>query len=781
MSMTLLTILQFTAAFCAYSVVVLGLPAIVLHHRMKNRRRVERLMMYFLAGNFYVMNLVFLLELLHISRRITLLIGTLLPVFVYFYCFQRNAFIETLQNISKTMRRISKRQLGLKSALLKCLHFLGGNLRKCLKNAAAHIFTHPLEWLCLAVITASVIRVYGTQIFRYYGYVYSDIPVHMYWINSMEDNDIFVAGVYPFGFHCVIYYLHKVFAIDTYVLMRVFCLVQVIYIHLMLLMLLKLCCKSRYLPYAATLFYVLGDYMVDNTHARFCASLPQEFGMLFIFPAVYFGFQFFEERRKELKAGEIKKKDSLLCLIGFAMSFSMTLAVHFYGTMVAGIFCMGIAVGYLFLLFRRRYFWNILVTGILSVVIAVLPMAAAFVTGTELEGSLRWGLSIMQDSGSEDTDSADEDSTDDEKIENSSDLDSNEENETIITGTSIITDEESEAVTGDRTAVSASESKSIETIVQTVLQKCKNLLNIMYNNVEYWVLKNSLPIFSYILWGCIGGLVLMGLLFMILKEPCYGGMLISTAAAMFFMTALLAANALGLPQLMDGNRSSIYWSYGLPVLLAFAADSVIYLISKLLHCRAFLSLLSFGALAALLVVMYRTDRIRQPMLLQTLETNDAITCLTNIIREETDYTWLICSANDETRMVQNHGWHWETIRFLQGMEDYTADSKVTLDAETVYFYIEKVPLDYTLHYEDSGQTISERGAQYSLPMGSGLGVYEGQNRWIVMSRMYYWAQAFQKLYPNEMTVYMETDNFICYKLEQNTYRLFNLAIDYGYN
>ena len=37
------------------------------------------------------------------------------------------------------------------------------------------------------------------------------------------------------------------------------------------------------------------------------------------------------------------------------------------------------------------------------------------------------------------------------------------------------------------------------------------------------------------------------------------------------------------------------------------------------------------------------------------------------------------------------------------------------------------------------------------------------------------------LYPNEMTVYYESDKFICYRVEQNTYRLFNFAIDYGYN
>jgi hypothetical protein len=47
--------------------------------------------------------------------------------------------------------------------------------------------------------------------------------------------------------------------------------------------------------------------------------------------------------------------------------------------------------------------------------------------------------------------------------------------------------------------------------------------------------------------------------------------------------------------------------------------------------------------------------------------------------------------------------------------------------------------------------------------------------------MYYWAQAFDKLYPNEFRVYYEDDEFVCYYIEQNVYDLYNLAIDYGYN
>ena len=77
--------------------------------------------------------------------------------------------------------------------------------------------------------------IYGRQIILVYGYRASDIPVHMSWINEMSRGKIFAKGVYPFGFHCIIYYLHAVFRFDTYVILCQFFFAQVIFMHLVLL------------------------------------------------------------------------------------------------------------------------------------------------------------------------------------------------------------------------------------------------------------------------------------------------------------------------------------------------------------------------------------------------------------------------------------------------------------------------------------------------------------------------------------------------------------------
>ena len=79
MSMNVLTLLETVSVFGAYLFVSVGLPAFVFGRKLKEHRILERFLVYFMIGNFYIMNLVFLLQLLHISCWLTLVIGTLLP------------------------------------------------------------------------------------------------------------------------------------------------------------------------------------------------------------------------------------------------------------------------------------------------------------------------------------------------------------------------------------------------------------------------------------------------------------------------------------------------------------------------------------------------------------------------------------------------------------------------------------------------------------------------------------------------------------------------------
>ena len=239
---------------------------------------------------------------------------------------------------------------------------------------------------------AGVFYLYGSNTVTVFGYKASDVPVHNLWINNMSNNEIFSKGVYPYGFHCVIYYLHTAFGIKTYILMRVFCVTQTLFIHLALLVSLKVISKNRIAPYIGTEAYLFLNVFSDASHARFATTLPQEYGMMFIFPAAVMAMRFFQEYKSTPKTEKAHYRGYLLA---FVISFSLTLTVHFYNTIPAGVLCVGIAFGFFLMFFRWRYFWRIMLAGIISIVVAVLPMAVGVVTGHQLEGSLYWALGVI--------------------------------------------------------------------------------------------------------------------------------------------------------------------------------------------------------------------------------------------------------------------------------------------------------------------------------------------------------------------------------------------------
>ena len=585
----------------------------------------------------------------------------------------------------------------------------------------------------------------------------------------MSRGNLFVSGVYPFGFHCVVYYLHTVFRVDTYVILCLFYLVQVFFIHVVLLAMLKMLCRSLYFPYAGVLVYILGSFWARQTYSRFGASLPQEFGMIFVIPSIYFLIRFFQTEKENLKTKETK-----LTLGCFAIAFSLTLAIHFYGTMIAGLCCIGIAVGYVFRFLNKEYFRRIMMTGIISVFLAVLPMAIAFAGGTPLQGSLGWGLSVINGGNSdneEEENTVTQDMTIEEIAANLQRASESKEN----TGTASVQ-------SGKNTpTVTETPKPSLGEKVGEIPGEIKDTWNMMAQRLREFIINLPEKWCAYAVLSGIGVLILMGLLFIILRKITYGEMLMSAGFCMGILTLLLCAGNLGLPMLMDGARCSIYYVYLLVAALTVLGDGILYLVCMPATLKIFRNAVSFVLTVAMVAGMFQQGLIKKSSFDSGFVSNGALTCLTNIIHENEDKTWTIVSANDETQMGLDHGWHYETITFLRKMENMDKDTKLIIPTKNVYFFIEKIPLDYAVTYSGTGQSISKKGASQNLPNVGGISMYQGEGRWILMSRMYYWAQAFMEKYPNDMKVYYESEDFICYVMPQNMYHQYNFAIDYGYN
>ena len=731
--------------------------------------------MCYTFGNFYIINIVFALQLMHISNVFTLCLVTALLSVLIGCRVNRISLKALIKKNGEVFRKLLQGTMGVKEAIFRIGRKLTVSGRKTGGIFYREVVCDVLQWILTGAVLLALFWVYGRQLVLTYGYRASDIPVHLNWINQMSRGNLFVSGVYPFGFHCMIYYLHTVFRIDTYMILCLFYLVQVFFIHMVFLAMLKMLCRSKYLPYAGTLIYILGSFWARQTYSRFYSSLPQEFGMIFVIPSVYFLIRFFQIEKEQLKTKETK-----IILGNFALAFSLTLAIHFYGTMIAGLCCIGIAIGFCTHFLNKEYFRRIMLTGIISVFLAVLPMAIAFAGGTPMQGSLGWGLSVI--SGGKKTDTADQVKTGNLSVQNRSleeiaaQLQENSANQDGGSGKEVVQN------TTEAPKPSMTEKmKSVLEKIARIPEKIKNTWKMMAQRIWDFVINTPTKWPSYAILAGIACLIVLGIVFCMIRNASYGKMLLSAGLCMGILTLLLCAGNLGLPVLMDPARCSIYYTYLLAAALTVLADGIISLLFMQGVLKICLDPISFMITVGLVVGCISQGWMKVSDFSSGYVSNGALTCLANIIKENEDKTWTIVSANDETQMGLDHGWHYETITFLRKQENLKKDTEIIIPTKNVYFFIEKIPLDYSVTYAGSGQSISKKGASQSLPNSGGISMYQGEGRWILMSRMYYWAQAFMAKYPNDMKVYYESEDFICYVMPQNMYHQYNFAIDYGYN
>ena len=767
--MTTLITLRFVGIFAAYTGLTVLLPAIMFRRILAGRRLSEQFLMCYTFGNFYIINIVFAVQLLHISGFWTLVLFTAVPGILIWSRVNRVSLRELCMKTGIVCKKILQGSMGIKGFLYRVKNRGMAVLKKAVWLFYCEVVCNTLQWILAGAVIAALFWIYGRQLILTYGYRASDIPVHLNWINQMSRGNLFASGVYPFGFHCMVYYLHAVFGFDTYVILCVFYLVQVFFIHIVLLAMLKLLCRSLYLPYAGIMVYILGSFWARQTYSRFGSSLPQEFGMIFVIPSVYFLIRFFQTEKKHLKNRETK-----LILGCFALAFSLTLAIHFYGTMIAGLCCIGIAAGFCMRFLNKEYFRRIMLTGIISVFLAVLPMGIAFAGGTPLQGSLGWGLSVIN-GGSSDTEDT-EDTSENEAAQKQA----MEEMAARLIENAQNSNSES-VQTEEIPVITEAPKYSLADKAREIPEKMKNLREMMVRRIQEFIINSQEQWCAYAVLAGIAVLILLGLVFIILRRITYGEMLMSAGFCMGILTLLLCAGNLGLPVLMDPARCSIYYAYLLIASMTVLGDGVLYLIFMPRILTIPRNAISFILTVSMAAGMIHQGLVKTPDFISDYVSNGAFTCLTNIIKENKDETWTIVSANDETQMGLDHGWHYETITFLRKQEHINKDTKLIIPTEKVYFFIEKIPLNYSVVYSGSGQSISKKGASQSLPNSGGIGMYQGEGRWILMSRMYCWAQAFMEMYPNEMKVYYESEDFVCYVISQNMYHQYNFAIDYGYN
>jgi len=810
------TIIEFIQTLTAYTVCVCLVPYIVFHDFLHEKCLSEKFIASVLIGNFYIINVVFVIFLLKIPGKTSLYLFTIVPAVIAWIRINRPGIREFFSLLYHSLSRLFLGEAHFRTILDALFARPKEILRGSIRAVLSHICKHIYEWILLLGLIAFNIYYYGYQTTTSYVFGSGDLTVHQYWINEMDNGIMFQNGIYPFGFHNIIWFLHSFFGMPIVSLLRVFGVVETLFIYMMIYMLLRKICRSRYLPILGVFLFTLPDIFDFQATMRYQWSLPQEFGMIFLYPCAYYLIQFFERKKDEIQTKkQLAQEDRLYAwliqyhimpstksLAFFAISFSLTLAAHFYITIIAILLCVTIAIAYFPIVFHPKYFWSIVLAGIISLSCAVAPLGIAYMQGTRLEGSLKWALSVIfpernQDSaGIEETPATDDGSENSDNTEGTTDKKAEPDN----TGTEgdsndnrvgNTADSKNNVSKKDSTENNASISDTLKALpakISSFAKKMKEKL-IIFNNLSSVYLNGaySYNVLCFYILSATEILAVFSLLMMIFRRKFYYRNLFAVSIYTMFLMVMYSAEALGLPVIMDLARSRIFLAYATPLLITCLADTVYVLLCWPFHYHRVTEIAPIGLILTLTFLTLGNDFIKPLNIVYSLQLPGEMKCNYEIMDTCPEKRWTVVTTTNSMQTLRTKGWHMEVCTFLQEMENYTKYTTVTIPTKYVFFYIEKTPIDYgydahnlvTEEMVNSG-LVSESAAARQAVFG-GSSVYYTENRYILESKLYYWAKAFQAKFPKEFQVYYEDESFICYRIIQNEYNLYNFALDYGFN
>ena len=733
-------------------------------------------------------------------------------VFLFFLLKDKRISPQTI----KKFKNLISGTYGAKSMFSDIFNYLKDQIKKVWHKFTKFMEGHWFEYVTLAVLVLFGMIYFSYGAFQDYSFGCGDAYVHTQWTYQVSVNNIFSSGIYPEGMHFFLYSIMCFFGVPMYSVMIFEGGITSFITLISLFILLREVFKWRYSPHISLALFLIIDIKWVETLFSMCRlqwPLPQEFG----FPAMFLcttylirflRFSIIEKKEKKLKANEVtlpKKKFRIKCpiwvkdenLFLFTLAMSVTIMIHFYSTMMALFLCVGVAVALIRKIFSRKILP--LLSGVFAgLLIAIIPFVVCFLSGMRLQGSLTWAMSMFMPSDPEPEiiyeGPVEGDITNLE-----------EENEAEIgptTYNSLNDDYNSNGVIAANTGKGTSR---IAVVGAALLEKLAELPAILitygYDRIEG---SRGTVMFIFTMLAIILWLVLTIAECIRVKvrkiesteKKSYIGYLILPLMGIV-PHLFYCSGALGLPWIMEPYRiCTMAVMVGLPVfivpidlILDKFGQKIKFKIPEII-AGSLIIILYFGSKAL--------DCFHGYLLYQTTRYNSVVMVTKQISATLPDESFTIVSSTDELYQIIGKSYHEELIEFINKSEVVS----YTIPTEYIFIYIEKNPIQrsqyhffvgpdwlaeekYAYFYyglESEGdelikQTISEEYANVyfgKFPMDSA--VYATMWKRVVLnSKAYIWCQKFNAMYPNELHVYYEDDDFLCYYLHQNPRNLYELA------
>lgn len=709
-----------------YLVLMVFLPAKVLRLPFGKRQAADSVVKALLVSYTVCISWVYALALLHIYNRYTLVLALVLTLIVYGFIKKVN-YRKIIMDTFKVMALLGGGQYRAEIFIKDWMRKGWKSLKAGIKEFFRSITFGRIVYFSVCLIAFVILMQRRLPaFFGTYAYRTSDMYVHNEWINFMEAGDIFYDGIYPFGMHNMLSALHFLSGLHINQIMRYYGALNSILVAAAAVFFLRRAGRSRAAVLIYLVLYGVTDFVGNPFAYRMAFTLPQEFAMPFLLIGLLLLGRFLEEKKKE---------DGIY----FALASSLALSTHFFTVIFAVVLCGSLVLVYLRKIWEEKMILPLFRCLILICCLSLTPFLIGKLEGKNWQGSMTWALSVMQTSESVD---------------------------------SLDLDEEMETVEGQQEEEDSGKNQNV------LYQFFHMMADQMY------------VVWGYVFWG---GILYAGVYFLVIgkrRKEWQNKQFFAVWLTLFFCVIVMGYWILGIPRLMKEERVRMFIGYLSPVLLTLPFETLAVYFGK--WGKRISQLSGIAAAAACFYVTYGLGNIPMQSYFY-LETSMAAKVCVDISKEYKKNTWTVVSPVEEVSLIRGRGYHYELWEFIENMECYAPDRYLELPTKYVFFILEKKPVMYNAYrimgqqYEDRPIDIADADQVVTREMlgisntGSMKYYNLDENRRAIEAKLAAWIKVYSEMFPDQMSVYRESEDCIVYRLEQNEYALNNLAVDYGYN
>ncbi|MBQ8041039.1 MAG: hypothetical protein IJ274_14440, partial [Lachnospiraceae bacterium] len=457
----------------------------------------------------------------------------------------------------KKLRYLVNGSFGWRNFLFLERRKLVRSVEKFFKRLCEFYKKHWLEYTLLIVAIVYGMIYFTWGVFHEHSYPFSDMYVHHSWAYELSQGVPFSNGIYPQGLHCFIYSLSTLFGIRMYscvlFMASANAAITLVAIYCLLKELFRWRFSAVFTLIAMLTFGEMGRYLLISM-ARFQCALPQEMAFSSIFICCLYLMKYLKGGLRAIRKGKETKGFWDENLLVFMLALAATIVFHFYATFMAFFMCVGVALFLWKRIFTKERFLPLITAVLFSLFISVAPMATGYATGIELEHSLLWAMSVMEESVES------EEAGVQENISNA-----------INTPDGTLTEEEglnAGAETGGTSEKTPEVSifekigKKLLSVGTAALNKCKYICSIIYTETYPEMYGPDVVVMILLTMGIVlfGGSIGAFFLFCVekmkkvsIERPAYGGYFIIIYAALVYVL-IYSSEFLGWPVLLERYR-----------------------------------------------------------------------------------------------------------------------------------------------------------------------------------------------------------------------------------